>query len=60
LKASWISYVKQNSQFNAYVTKLEKEYIETPYEEPLDISPAEAVKFAEDLLKENQDKQKGH
>jgi proteasome assembly chaperone (PAC2) family protein len=46
---------RQNPQFNAYIEELEKEYVEMPYDEPFDISPSEAIKFAEDFLKENQE-----
>ena len=40
-----------NSEFRAYVEKLEQDYIELKYEEPLEISADEAVQFAEELLK---------
>jgi proteasome assembly chaperone (PAC2) family protein len=46
---------QQNAEFNSYIEGLEKEYIEMPYEEPLDITPNEAIKFAEELLRENKD-----
>ncbi len=46
---------QQNAEFNSYIEELEKEYIEMPYEEPLDITPNEAIKFAEELLRENKD-----
>jgi proteasome assembly chaperone (PAC2) family protein len=46
---------QQNPQFNTYIEKLEKEYVEMPYEEHFDISPSEAIKFAEEFLKENKD-----
>ena len=45
----------QSPRFHAYVEELEKKYIETPYEEPLEMSPDEAIKFAEDFLKKNKD-----
>ena len=38
-------------EFRAYVEELEKEYQEIKYEEPLELSPDEAVKIAEELLK---------
>jgi len=41
-----------NPEFQAYVEKLEKDFIEVKYEEPLDISASEAVQIAEELLKE--------
>jgi len=44
---------KQSPRFNAYVEELEKNYVEMPYQEPLDISPDEAIKLAEDILKKN-------
>lgn len=44
---------QQNPQFNTYMEELEKNYSEMPYQEPLDISPHEAVRFAEELLREN-------
>ena len=46
---------QQNSQFNTYIEELEKEYVEIPYHESLDISPNEAIKFAEEFLRENKD-----
>ena len=46
---------QQNPQFNAYIEKLEKDYVEMPYEEHFDISPSEAIKLAEEFLKENKD-----
>jgi len=45
----------QNAEFNTYIEDMEKEYSEMPYQETLDISPSEAVKFAEEFLKENKD-----
>ncbi len=47
---------QQNPQFNTYMEELEKNYAEMPYQEPLDISPHEAVRFAEELLRENDDR----
>jgi proteasome assembly chaperone (PAC2) family protein len=46
---------QQNPQFNTYVEELEKDYVEMPYREPLDISANEAVKLAEEFLRENKD-----
>jgi len=46
---------RQNSQFNTYLEDLEKEYVEMPFEETLDISPHEAIRFAEEFLKNNKD-----
>jgi len=50
---------RQNPQFNTYIEELEKEYAEMPYQEPLDISPNEAIRFAEELLREHKDHQQG-
>jgi proteasome assembly chaperone (PAC2) family protein len=50
---------RQNLQFNTYMEQLEKEYIERIYQEPLDISPNEAIRFAEEFLKNNKDKGPG-
>jgi len=50
---------QQNPQFNAFIEELEKDYVEMPYPEPLDMSGHEAVKFAEEFLRENQDRRKG-
>jgi len=47
---------QQNPQFNTYIEELEKTYVEMPYQEPLNITPHEAVRFAEELLRENQDR----
>jgi hypothetical protein len=49
---------KKNAEFNTYLEELEKNYTETPYQEPFDISPDEALKFAEELLKDNRDRKK--
>jgi len=40
-----------NPEFRTYVDKLEKEYVEIKYEEPLEISAEEGVRIAEELLK---------
>jgi proteasome assembly chaperone (PAC2) family protein len=45
----------QSPRFHAYVQELEKSYVEMPYEEPIEFSSDEAVKFAEDFLKKNQE-----
>ena len=44
-----------NPEFLAYVKQLEKEHIEVKYEEPFDVSPDEAVRIAEDLLRTKED-----
>lgn len=43
----------QDDEFRAYVERLEKEYSEVRYEEPLQLSGDEAVRIAEDLLRGN-------
>jgi len=43
--------VSHNPELRAYITELEKEYVEVKYEEPLEISADEAVRIAEELLK---------
>jgi proteasome assembly chaperone (PAC2) family protein len=45
---------QQNPQFNTYIEELEKNYQELPFEEPLNISANEAIRLAEELLKNNQ------
>jgi hypothetical protein len=42
---------QQNPEFNTYVEELEKDYTEMLFHEPLDITPNEAIRFAEELLK---------
>ena len=49
------SMTGQRSEFQAYIEQLEKEYTEVKYEEPLEISPGEAVEMAEEFLKQNKD-----
>ncbi len=49
---------KKNAEFNAYMEELEKAYTETLFEEPFDISADEALRFAEELLKDNRDRKK--
>ncbi len=41
----------QNPLFQTYVEELEKNFIEVTYEEPLEMSPDEAVRLAEEFLK---------
>ncbi len=50
---------QQNPQFKTFVEEQEKNYTEMPYQEPLDISPSDAIKFAEEFLKEHKDPGKG-
>jgi proteasome assembly chaperone (PAC2) family protein len=45
----------QNPEFLAYIRELEKGYAEVRYEETLHVSPGEAVRIAEELLRENQE-----
>jgi proteasome assembly chaperone (PAC2) family protein len=46
---------RSNPQFNTYIEDLEKNFNEMPYQEPFDISANEALKFAEELLRNNRD-----
>jgi len=41
----------QNPKFQAYVEELEKDFTEVKYEEPLEMSPDEAVRLAEEFLR---------
>ncbi|MBM2824727.1 MAG: hypothetical protein HW402_391 [Dehalococcoidales bacterium] len=50
---------RQNPQFNSYIEELEKDYVEMPYLEPLDMSPQEAIRLAEEFLRENKDRRQG-
>jgi len=43
----------QRAEFQAYVEQLEKEYADVKYEEPMELSPGEAVEMAEEFLKQN-------
>jgi len=43
--------VGRNAEFRAYLEKLENDYVELKYEEPLELSADEAVRIAEDLLR---------
>ena len=47
--------MSQNPEFRSYVEALEKDFVEVKYEEPLDISADEAVRMAEEFLKEQRD-----
>ena len=53
LEAKLDAIRQQNPQFNTFIEELEKDYQEMPYPGPLDFSAHEAVKFAEDFLREN-------
>lgn len=46
---------KQNPKFNKYVAEIEKDYVEMPFQEPLELSGAEAIQLAEDILKQNRE-----
>ncbi len=41
----------QNPRFQAYVEEMEKDFTEVKYEEPLEMSPDEAVRLAEEFLR---------
>jgi len=47
--------MSQNSEFKSYVEELEKDFVEVKYEEPLDLSADEAVRMAEEFLKEKKE-----
>lgn len=47
--------MSQNADIQAYVKQLEKDFGEVQYEEPLDMSGDEAVRLAEEFLKEKKD-----
>jgi len=47
--------MSQNAEFKSYVEELEKDFVEAKYEEPLDISADEAVRMAEEFLKEKRE-----
>jgi proteasome assembly chaperone (PAC2) family protein len=49
------SFRQQNQEFDTYLEELEKDYTEMPYQESLDISPDDAVRLAEEFLKDNGD-----
>jgi len=51
---------QQNPQFKNYIEELEKDYVEMAYQEPLDISPNEAIRFAEEFLKGNNNRRQEH
>ena len=46
---------QQNPSFSALIEELEKQYVEMPYQESLGISPSDAVKLAEEFLKNDRD-----
>ncbi|MFH1169076.1 MAG: hypothetical protein V1691_00140 [Chloroflexota bacterium] len=51
LEAKLDFMASHNPEMQSYVDELEKEYVETAYVEPLDISPTEGVRLAEEFLK---------
>ncbi len=46
---------QQNPQLNTLIEELEKKYVEMPYRESLDLSADDAVRLAEEFLKNNGD-----
>jgi proteasome assembly chaperone (PAC2) family protein len=50
---------QQNPRFNTYIEELDKGYVETAYRTGLDISANEAVRLAEEFLRESQDGHQG-
>jgi len=44
---------EQNPEFNTFIEQIEKKYNELTYEEALDLSPDDAVRLAEEFLKNN-------
>jgi hypothetical protein len=51
-----LNYLRQqNPDFNTLIDELEKKYTEIPYRESLGISPSDAVRLAEEFLKNNND-----
>jgi proteasome assembly chaperone (PAC2) family protein len=44
---------EQNPQFNSLIEELEKKYVEMPYRESLNLSADDAVRLAEEFLKNN-------
>ena len=49
------SMTSQRPEFRAYIEQLEKGFTEFKYEEPLEMSPGEAVEMAEEFLKQKKD-----
>jgi proteasome assembly chaperone (PAC2) family protein len=49
------SVASRNPEFRSYLEKLEQDYVEIKYEEPLELSADEAVRIAEELLKKKKD-----
>lgn len=47
------SFRQQNQEFDTYLEDLEKNYTEMTYQDSLDISPDDAVRLAEEFLKDN-------
>jgi proteasome assembly chaperone (PAC2) family protein len=44
---------QQNPEFNTLIEELEKKYVEMPYQEALDLSADDAIRLAEEFLKNN-------
>jgi len=55
LEAKLNFMASHNPEFRNYIEELEKQFIEVKYEEPLDITANEAVKLAEEFLKEKRE-----
>jgi proteasome assembly chaperone (PAC2) family protein len=47
------AFRQQNQEFDTYIRELEKHFTEMPYEDSLNISPDDAVRLAEEFLKDN-------
>lgn len=45
----------QSPRFNTFIEEIEKQYVENNYEEPLELSADEAVRFAEEFLRRQKD-----
>lgn len=46
---------QQNPNFNGFMEEIEKKYVEMPYQESLDLSADDAVRLAEEFLKNNEE-----
>ena len=47
------SFRQENQEFDTYLEEIEKHFTEMPYQDSLDISPDDAVRLAEEFLKDN-------
>ncbi len=50
---------QKSSHLNSYIEELEKNYIEMPYQEPLELSGDEGVKLAEEFLRKGKGQHQG-